>query len=112
MLQQGHFGADLMYFYGEDSNLTAIFDEQRAGQSRPATGSTTSTRTRLIHELSVAGGRIVTKSGMEYRVLGLDPYSRHMSLPVLRAIHALVEQWRGRGGPEAHGRSEPGGRSG
>ena len=27
LLQQGHFGADLVYFYGEDSNLTAIFDE-------------------------------------------------------------------------------------
>ncbi len=25
LLQQGHFGADLIYFYGEDSNLTAIF---------------------------------------------------------------------------------------
>ena len=27
---------------------------------------------------------------MAYRVLGLDPFSRHMSLPVLRAIHKLV----------------------
>ena len=29
---------------------------------------------------------------MSYRVLALDPYSRHMSLPVLRAIHKLVKQ--------------------
>jgi len=28
---------------------------------------------------------------MSYKVLGLDPYSRYMSLAVLRAIHALVE---------------------
>jgi hypothetical protein len=28
---------------------------------------------------------------MSYRVLGLDPYAEHMSLPVLRAIHKLVE---------------------
>jgi len=28
---------------------------------------------------------------MSYQVLGLDPYSKHMSLPVLRAIHKLVE---------------------
>src|SRR6266581_3759895 len=46
----------------------------------------------LVHELSVVDGRIVTKAGMQYRVLGLDPYSRHMSLPVLRAIHKLVEE--------------------
>ena len=45
----------------------------------------------LIHELSVANGQIVTKSGMQYKVLGLDPYSRHMSLPVLRAIDTLVQ---------------------
>jgi hypothetical protein len=25
MLQQGRFGADILYYYGEDSNLTAIF---------------------------------------------------------------------------------------
>ena len=37
-------------------------------------------------------GRITTKSGMSYRVFGLDPYSRHMSLPALRAIHSLVEE--------------------
>ncbi len=29
---------------------------------------------------------------MNYRVLALDPYSKHMSLPVLRGIHKLVEQ--------------------
>jgi len=28
---------------------------------------------------------------MSYRVLALDPYSTHMSLPVLRALHKLVE---------------------
>jgi hypothetical protein len=54
----------------------------------------------LIHELSVANGRIVTKSGMGYRVLGLDPYSQHMSLPVLRAIHMLVEEGAVVAGPK------------
>ena len=34
LLQQGHFGADLIYFYGEDSNLTAIFAEQVARRAR------------------------------------------------------------------------------
>ena len=62
--------------------------------------STTSTPTRLIHELSVADGRITTKSGMSYRVLGLDPYSQHMSLPVLRAIHKLVEDGAVVAGPK------------
>jgi hypothetical protein len=37
---------------------------------------------------------------MSYRVLGLDPYSQHMSLPVLRAIHKLVEDGAVVAGPK------------
>jgi len=91
LLQQGHFAADLVYYYGEDSNLTAIF-EHKAPEIPAGFGFDYINADGLIHELSVANGRIVTKSGMSYRVLGLDPYSEHMSLPVLRAIHKLVEE--------------------
>ena len=48
----------------------------------------------------MSNGRIVTKSGMQYRVLGLDPYSRHMSLPVLRSIAKLVENGAVVAGPK------------
>ena len=90
LLQQGHFGADLIYFYGEDSNLTAIFRDK--SPNVPAGyGFDYVNADALIHELHAANGRITTASGMSYRLLGLDPYSRHMSLPVLRAIHKLVE---------------------
>jgi len=89
MLQQGHFGADLVYFYGEDSNLTAIF-QHKSPEIPAGYGFDYTNADALIHELSVKDGQIVTKSGMQYRVLGLDPYSRHMSLPVLRAIANLV----------------------
>ena len=44
----------------------------------------------LIHAISVENGQLATHSGMRYRILVLDPYSQHMSLPVLRAIHSLV----------------------
>jgi hypothetical protein len=90
LLQQGHFGADLVYFYGEDSNLTAIFAD-KAPDVPAGYGFDYINADGLIHELSVSNGRLTTKSGMNYRVLGLDPYSKHMSLPVLRAIHKLVE---------------------
>ncbi|MGA8441668.1 MAG: glycosyl hydrolase [Candidatus Sulfotelmatobacter sp.] len=99
MLQQGQFAADLVYFYGEDSNLTAIFahaaPEIPAGYAFDYINADA-----LIHELGVANGQIVTKSGMQYKVLGLDPYSRHMSLAVLRAIHALVENGAVVAGPK------------
>jgi len=99
MLQQGHFAADLVYFYGEDSNLTAIFNK-KAPNVPSGYGFDYINADGLIHELSVTNGRITTKSGMSYRVLGLDPYSQHMSLPVLRAIHKLVEDGAVVAGPK------------
>jgi len=91
MLQQGRFAADVIYFYGEDSNLTAIFD-QKSPDVPPGYGFDYINADGLINELNAADGAITTKSGMTYRVLVLDPYSKHMSLPVLRAVHKLVEK--------------------
>jgi len=91
LLQQGRFATDVLYFYGEDSNITAIFHtsmpdipEGYAFDYINADG--------LIHAVRTDNGRITTRSGMSYRVLVLDKFSQHMSLPVLRAIHTLVEQ--------------------
>jgi hypothetical protein len=91
MLQQGHSAADLIYFYGEDSNLTAIYQTSEpdipAGYNFDYVNADA-----LEHALRVApGGSITTPGGTSYRLLGLAPYSSHMSLPVLRAIHKLVK---------------------
>ncbi len=91
MLQQGRFAADVLYFYGEDSNITAIFAD-KAPDIPAGYGFDYINADGLIYQLNVANGEIATPSGMRYRVLVLDPYSKHMSLPVLRAIHNLVEQ--------------------
>jgi hypothetical protein len=91
LLQQGRFAADVVYFYGEDSNLTAIFGD-KSPDVPAGYGFDYINADGLIHQLGAANGRITTKSGMNYRLLALDPYSKHMSLPVLRAIHRLVEQ--------------------
>ncbi len=100
MLQQGHFAADLVYFYGEDSNLTAIYHasspEIPSGYNFDYVNADA-----LIHVLKVgAEGRITTPGGTTYRLLGLAPYSRHMSLPVLRAIHQLVMHGASVAGPK------------
>jgi hypothetical protein len=99
MLQQGHFGADLIHFYGEDSNLTAIFDK-KSPDVPAGYGFDYVNADALIHELHVADGRITTTSGMSYRLLGLDPYSEHMSLPVLKAIYKLVTDGAAVAGPK------------
>ena len=99
LLQQGHFCADVLYFYGEDSNLTAIFGG-KSPDVPEGYGFDYINADGLIHKFSVANGQIVTKSGMHYKVLYLDPYSRHMSLPVLRAIQSLVEDGASVAGPK------------
>jgi len=89
MLQQGTYVADVLYFYGEDSNLTALFAEKSpdvpAGYSFDYVNADA-----LVNALSVSDGFITAKSGMAYHVLALDPRSRHMSLAVLRKIRDLV----------------------
>jgi alpha-L-rhamnosidase/Glycosyl hydrolases family 2, sugar binding domain len=99
LLQQGHFGADLLYFYGEDSNLTAIF-ANKAPDVPAGYAFDYINADALMHELSAGDRCITTRSGMTYSVLALDPYSRHMSLPVLRAIAKLVRDGATIAGPK------------
>src|ERR1019366_4666619 len=80
LLQQGRFAADLLYYYGEDSNLTAIF-ANKAPDVPAGYGFDYLNADGLIHAIHVENGQLATHSGMRYRVLVLDPYSRHMSLP-------------------------------
>jgi hypothetical protein len=99
LLQQGHFGADVIYFYGEDSNLTAIFHD-KSPDMPPGYGFDYVNADALIHELNVANGRITTPGGTTYRLLVLDAYSQHMSLPVLQAIDKLVREGAAVAGPK------------
>jgi hypothetical protein len=89
MLQQGKFVADIIYYYGEDSNITALFlaklPDIPAGYNFDFVNADA-----LKNCLSVADGKIITATGMSYRLLALDPNSQHMSLAVLRKIRDLV----------------------
>ncbi len=90
LLQQGRFDADVAYFYGEDSNITALFGKK--GPDVPAGYNFDFINAdALIHLLTFTDGQLATPSGMRYRVLALDPHSQHMSLPVLRKIRDLVQ---------------------
>jgi hypothetical protein len=91
MLQQGRFAADVIYFYGEDSNLTALF-AHKAPDVPSGYNFDYVNADALIHQLGFSDGALATHSGMRYRVLALDLYSQHMSLPVLRKIRDLVAQ--------------------
>jgi hypothetical protein len=89
MLQQGKFVADILYYYGEDSNITALF----AGHAPDIPDGYSFDYVNgdaLKNRLAVTNGQITTTTGMSYRVLALDPNSQHMPLAVLRKIRDLV----------------------
>lgn len=91
LLQQGKFVADVVYYYGEDNNITSLF-----GKKLPSVPENYSydfiNPDALINLLSVKDGRLVTPSGMSYRLLVLDSNAIRMSLPVLKKIQLLVKE--------------------
>jgi len=89
MLQQGKFVADVIYYYGEDNNITNLFAKKLPdvpdGYSYDFVNADA-----LLNVLSVKNGMIVTPSGMQYKLLALDSNSRKMSLAVLKKINELI----------------------
>jgi hypothetical protein len=90
MLQQGKFVADIIYYYGEDNNITALFGEKLPDIPEGFNYDFVNSDA-LLNVLSVKNGLLVTPGGISYRLLVLDPNSQHMPLPVLLKIRDLVE---------------------
>ena len=88
LLQQGHFAADIVYYYGQDSNITALYGKQLP--AIPEGYAFDFASTHALTKLSVEKGLLVTASGMRYRVLVLDPRTRLVSLDVLKEVARLV----------------------
>jgi hypothetical protein len=92
MLQQGHYAADVAYFYGEEGPLTAVFGWKGIEDAPDGYGFDFVNSDVILHELSVKDGRLVTPGGTSYRLLYLGGRSQRMTLPVLRRIRDLVVQ--------------------
>ena len=89
MLQQGKFVADIIYIYGQGSNLTALFGAELPPVPEGYNYDFLNAGA-VAHVLSVEDGQIVTETGMSYRILALDESARYMTLPVLKKIEELV----------------------
>jgi len=90
MLQQGKFAADVLYYYGEDSNITALFGAKLPDVPAGYGYDFVNADALKNKVAAAADGRLTTAGGMSYRLLALDPNSKHMSLAVLRKIRDLV----------------------
>jgi hypothetical protein len=92
LLQQGHFSADVAYFYGEEGPLTAVFGWKPIEDAPDGYGFDFVNSDVVLHELSFKDGRLITPGGTSYRILYLGGRSQRMTLPVLRQIKSLVTQ--------------------
>jgi len=90
MLQQGKNVADIIYYYGDDNNITALFANRLpdipSGYSYDFVNSDA-----ILKILDVKQGHIVTPGGISYNLLALDSNCRYMTLPVLRKISTMVK---------------------
>jgi hypothetical protein len=90
LLQQGHYYADVAYFYGEEGPLTAVFGSRVQEDMPQGYGYDFVNADVILNRLSFQNGRLATGTGTSYRLLYLGPMSRRMTLPVLRKIGVLV----------------------
>ena len=90
MLQRGHYVADVLWYYGEDTNIAGIY-----GHELPAVPEGYSydfiNPYGVKNLLSVKDGSIVTPSGMKYKVLVLGEHCKVMSIEVLRKLDELAK---------------------
>ena len=90
MLQRGHYVADVLWYYGEDTNIAGIY-----GHELPAIPAGYSfdfiNPFGVKNLLSVKDGSIVTPSGMKYKVLVLGEHCKTMSIEVLRKLDELAK---------------------
>ncbi|RDB02980.1 glycosyl hydrolase [Runella aurantiaca] len=90
LLQQGRNIADVLYYYGENNNITWISREKL-----PAVPSgyeyDFANSSAIINAIQVKNGKLVAQSGNTYSLLVLDETAEYMTLPVLKKLRDLVK---------------------
>jgi hypothetical protein len=85
MLQQGKFVADVLYYYGENTNITSQFNKSLpnipSGYEYDFANATV-----LIETVKPENKKLVSPSGMKYSILVLDTSAKQMTLKVLQRL--------------------------
>ena len=89
MLQAGKNVADILYYYGEDANITSLF--QRSPSIPIGYQWDYLNPDGLLHHISYDKGQLVSTGGTAYKVLWMDRNMEVMSMPVLKKIASLVQ---------------------
>lgn len=88
MLQQGKFVADVIYIYGQGSNLTSRFATEMPPV--PAGYNYDYLNAGAVPDLLTVKNNEIIAGKMKYKVLVLDKSTQYMTLPVLKKIQELV----------------------
>lgn len=95
MLQQGHFVADVLYYYGEDTNVFTLINQGESDIPRGYAWDYCNPHALMNmvspHRNQAGQAILTTESGMSYRILALNKNVKYMSLPVLRRIKELAD---------------------
>jgi hypothetical protein len=103
LLQQGKPVSDVAYFYGEDAPATVPF-WKRIDPAQPAHFDFDYVNSDvLLHGATATPGRLRLASGIRYRLLVLPNDQRLISVPLLKRIHALVQEGAVLLGPRPEG---------
>ncbi|MBQ8070987.1 MAG: hypothetical protein IJ202_09070 [Bacteroidales bacterium] len=92
MLQAGKNVADILYYFGEDTNITYEFGYDYNAPKIPAgyqwdyCGADA-----LLNQISFDGKALTSKSGTQYKVIWMDRNMERVSVDVLRKLSSLVE---------------------
>lgn len=89
MLRQGTAVSDILWYYGEDNNITGLYSyslpEIPEGYDFDFINPDA-----LLSEISAKDGKAVTKAGKEYSIVCLDNNAERMSVKILRKIAQLA----------------------
>jgi hypothetical protein len=89
LLQQGAFAADVLYFYGEERNLTEIYLTGFEHEVPEGYGYDYA-NAEALQTLSAREGSIFATGGMGYRMLFVPPFVTRYTLPTLHKLRELV----------------------
>ena len=89
LLQQGHFSADVLYYYGDHVPNFTQHKNTDPLHIQPGYDYDVITAEALIERATTKDGKIVLPDGMSYRLLVL-PNRDQISFPVLKKIRELV----------------------
>jgi len=89
MLQQGKSVADILWYYGEDTNVTAEHAESLPDVPKGYAYDFASPHV-MLNCLNVNDGAAVTESGQSYRIIVLGNHTQTMSIEILRKLYGMV----------------------